>query len=94
MSIVKLNLGDGRQARMTDLASLKFREEATLLGRSMDPDATYRSYLLPEKVSLAKQYARGCSLKGDVALILNIVSTHWRASPLPGIPDEWTVYSW
>jgi lipopolysaccharide/colanic/teichoic acid biosynthesis glycosyltransferase len=60
---------------ITDPTSLKFRDEATLLGDSGDPDALYRCYILPEKVKLSKEYVRGSSLGTDVALIFKTLAT-------------------
>ena len=65
---------------ITDLASLKFRDEATLLGSAVDPEAFYRNQILPQKVTLAKQYIRGSSLTSDVALIIKTLSMLARGS--------------
>lgn len=54
---------------ITDLASLKFRNEAALLGSSPNPDEMYLRCILPQKVSLGKQYVRESSLSADLALI-------------------------
>jgi len=54
---------------ITDMASLKYRDEATLLGRSQNPEEKYVTQVLPEKIKLAKEYTRQSSLFFDLALI-------------------------
>ncbi|HIQ21624.1 MAG TPA: aminotransferase class I/II-fold pyridoxal phosphate-dependent enzyme [Planctomycetes bacterium] len=55
---------------ITDLASLKYRHEADILGRSADPERTYVERVLPEKIALSKQYVARASLWLDLKLIL------------------------
>jgi lipopolysaccharide/colanic/teichoic acid biosynthesis glycosyltransferase len=55
---------------ITDLASVKYRDEAEVLGRFEDPDAAYVRHILPEKIKLAKEYVRRSSLFFDMILIL------------------------
>ena len=55
---------------ITDLASVKYRDEAKVLGRFEDPEAAYVRHILPEKIKLAKEYVRRSSLFFDVTLIL------------------------
>jgi lipopolysaccharide/colanic/teichoic acid biosynthesis glycosyltransferase len=59
---------------MTDLASIKFRDEAALLGSSPDPVALYIGHVLPEKLHLGKQYVREASLLSDVKLIVRTLA--------------------
>ncbi len=54
---------------LTDLASLKYIDEATVLRRAKDPEAEYRHIILPEKLRLAKQYVRHASLILDLAIV-------------------------
>jgi len=54
---------------ITDPASLKYRYESEILGQSTDPETTYIEKILPEKISLAKQYVRRPSLWLDLSLI-------------------------
>ena len=42
---------------ITDPASLKFRDEATLLARAADPEREYVDVILPRKLALAADYA-------------------------------------
>jgi len=58
---------------MTDLASLEFRDEATLLERATDPEAEYVRRILPEKIALAKQYIERASFIGDIDLVMRTV---------------------
>jgi lipopolysaccharide/colanic/teichoic acid biosynthesis glycosyltransferase len=55
---------------ITDLASLKYRDEATILAKAHDPEEEYRLRVLPEKIRLAKEYIQQSSLLFDGRLIL------------------------
>jgi lipopolysaccharide/colanic/teichoic acid biosynthesis glycosyltransferase len=55
---------------ITDLASLKFIDEASLLARAIDPERTYRECVLPRKLALARQYVRERSLGMDAVLLV------------------------
>jgi lipopolysaccharide/colanic/teichoic acid biosynthesis glycosyltransferase len=63
---------------ITDLASLKYRHEAEMLGRCENPEETYARQILPEKIKLAKEYVRQASLCFDIALILKTLLTLFR----------------
>lgn len=54
---------------ITDMASLKFRDEESVLREKSDPEEYYINVLLPEKIKLAKQYVETTSLLQDVRLI-------------------------
>lgn len=54
---------------LTDLASLKYRDESALLGQSGDPEGEYLRRILPDKIQLAKDYIRRSSLLFDLNLI-------------------------
>jgi lipopolysaccharide/colanic/teichoic acid biosynthesis glycosyltransferase len=58
---------------ITDLASLKYRDEAEILGRALNPEQEYVARVLPEKLQLAQEYVRRSSLLFDVVLILKTV---------------------
>ncbi len=58
---------------ITDIASLKYRHEAELLGRSEDPEATYVTQILPDKIALGKEYIRRQSISFDLTLICKTV---------------------
>lgn len=55
---------------ITDLASLKYRDEAALLGRSESPAEEYVTQILPDKIKIAKEYVSKSSFSFDLALIL------------------------
>ena len=55
---------------ITDLASLKYRDEAEVLGRFENPEEEYMKHVLPEKIELAKEYVRRSSFFFDTTLIL------------------------
>jgi len=54
---------------LTDLASLRYRNEAELLGSFENPEDAYRQHILPDKIRLAKEYVRQSSVLFDLALI-------------------------
>lgn len=54
---------------MTDVASLRFRDEASVLAGCADPREAYTTRLLPEKIRLAKDYLRQASFTFDLILI-------------------------
>jgi len=55
---------------ITDLASLKYRDEAALLGKAEDPENEYTRHVLPDKIRLAKDYLRQSSFLFDLGLIM------------------------
>jgi len=55
---------------ITDLASLKYRDETAILGAAADPDAEYVNRILPDKIALAKEYIARQSLALDLWIIL------------------------
>jgi lipopolysaccharide/colanic/teichoic acid biosynthesis glycosyltransferase len=58
---------------ITDLASIKYSDEAAWLARFPDPERAYATRLLPDKIDLAKEYVRRSSLRLDLRLILKTV---------------------
>lgn len=60
---------------ITDLASIKYRDESTLLAQASDPESEYVHHVLPEKIRLAKEYIRQQSLLVDIKIIMG---TLWR----------------
>lgn len=58
---------------MTDLASLKYRDEAAMLGQSQNPDDEYINRILPEKIRLAKEYLDRSSLAFDLSLLAKTI---------------------
>lgn len=55
---------------ITDEASLRFKDESDVLGRSPAPERTYVDEILPAKLELYARYAREHSLIGDCRIIL------------------------
>ncbi|HEX2225762.1 MAG TPA: sugar transferase [Candidatus Binatia bacterium] len=55
---------------ITDLASLKYRDEAAVLRDSDNPEQEYLTRILPDKLRLAKEYVQRSSLFFDLGLIL------------------------
>jgi len=55
---------------ITDLASLKYIDEASLLASSSNPEMEYERNVLPEKLRLAKLYIRHMSLRLDFAIMV------------------------
>jgi lipopolysaccharide/colanic/teichoic acid biosynthesis glycosyltransferase len=58
---------------ITDLASLKYCDEAAILGAAEDPEQEYVAHVLPEKIRLAKDYLRRSSLLFDAGLIFRTI---------------------
>ena len=56
---------------MTDLASLKYRDEGDVLAQVEDPEAEYVTRILPDKIELGNLYLQRASLLFDLSLILN-----------------------
>ena len=55
---------------ITDLASIKYRDEAALLGNSENPEQEYVTRVLPDKINLGKEYIRRSSMFFDLTVIL------------------------
>ena len=86
---------------ITDLASLKYIDEASLLACSSNPEEEYRNKVLPEKLRLAKLYVRHVSLRLDLAIIvqtlLRIVNLSAVVCELPELkatPQSPSVSPW
>ena len=58
---------------LTDLASLKYRDEAALLAKAEDPEQEYTMRVLPDKINLSKDYIRHSSFLFDLGLILRTI---------------------
>ena len=55
---------------ITDLASIKYRNESDLLGAAENPDETYVQVLLPDKIRINLDYASEAGLWSDFLVIL------------------------
>jgi lipopolysaccharide/colanic/teichoic acid biosynthesis glycosyltransferase len=67
---------------LTDLASLKYRDEAALLARTENPEQEYVTRILPDKINLAKDYLQRASFFFDLHVILKTIIqlVHGRVS--------------
>jgi len=59
---------------ITDIASLKYQNEADILGRFQNPEKEYLRLILPDKTRLAKEYLKRASFFFDLVLILKTLS--------------------
>ena len=55
---------------ITDLASLKYQDEAKLMSQFTNPEEEYVRSILPDKIRLAKEYIDCSSIFFDLSLIL------------------------
>lgn len=67
---------------ITDLASIKYRHEAEILGHADDPEREYIERILPDKIKLGKEYAKNNSLWLDVVIILKTLHVVGRRKTL------------
>lgn len=58
---------------LTDLASLRYIDEAAILQRVESPEEEYKRIILPNKIRLAKLYVEHVSLLFDLAIIVQTV---------------------
>jgi lipopolysaccharide/colanic/teichoic acid biosynthesis glycosyltransferase len=65
---------------ITDLASIEYKDENTLLGQSDDPEKTYIEEIMPRKLKLNIEYIMNLSIIFDTKLIFKtiykIMNTH------------------
>lgn len=54
---------------ITDWASVEFKDESQILGKARDPEAAYRTDILPRKLAYYRAYVRERSFRGDLAII-------------------------
>lgn len=58
---------------ITDLASIKYRDEATVLAQAENPELAYTEIILPEKIRLAREYIRRRSFAFDLYLVITTI---------------------
>jgi lipopolysaccharide/colanic/teichoic acid biosynthesis glycosyltransferase len=58
---------------ITDMASLKYQDEAGVLGQSADPEDEYVRRILPDKIELAKEYVARSSFLFDIGVIVKTI---------------------
>lgn len=56
---------------ITDLASIKYRNENELLSQVDDPDTYYIDVIMPDKLAINLEYIRHQSFMGDIKIIFN-----------------------
>lgn len=56
---------------ITDLASIKYRNENELLSQVDDPDSYYIDVIMPDKLTINLEYIRHQSFMGDIKIIFN-----------------------
>lgn len=59
---------------LTDLASIKYRDEAALLAAAVNPEVEYVTTILPDKIALGREYVRRASFWFDVQLIARTIN--------------------
>lgn len=55
---------------ITDLASVKYRDESAILAAAEDPERAYIEQILPDKLAISREYIRDVSLWLDLKIIL------------------------
>ncbi len=55
---------------ITDISSIIFKDEESILGNQNDPEQFYKNIILPEKIRLAQEYVKRTSFFFDLRLIL------------------------
>jgi FlaA1/EpsC-like NDP-sugar epimerase/lipopolysaccharide/colanic/teichoic acid biosynthesis glycosyltransferase len=72
---------------LTDLASVKYIDESSVLACFSNPEEAYQTKILPEKLRLAKLYVRHMSFRLDSAIIvqtlLRMVNSSYVACAMP-----------
>lgn len=72
---------------ITDLASIKYRNESDLLAAAPDPIAYYEEVILPDKLRIAAAYVQKRSILGDVGIIaqtlLVVIRPHTASGTAP-----------
>ena len=59
---------------ITDVASIKFINENELLAQSSDPETTYITTIMPQKLALNLEYIANQGIITDLKIILNTIS--------------------
>lgn len=62
---------------ITDLASLRFRDEESLLANAANVEEFYIRYCIPRKLQLNQEYAARANLVSDTWIILQTVCPYW-----------------
>ncbi|MGH6648934.1 sugar transferase [Aquabacterium sp.] len=59
---------------ITDIASIEYRDESSVLARAKDPEHAYIHEILPHKLALAERYVDQASVWTDLRLILRTIA--------------------
>jgi lipopolysaccharide/colanic/teichoic acid biosynthesis glycosyltransferase len=59
---------------LTDIASLHYRDESSILATAHDPTKEYLTNVLPHKLRLSKEYLQSSSLWSDMFLIVSTIA--------------------
>ena len=62
---------------VTDLATLLFRDEESLLASAGDVEAFYLKHCLPKKINLNRQYAENANILRDIWIIVQTLCPYW-----------------
>lgn len=68
----------GVRPGITDPASLRYADEASLLAAAADPEREYREVLLPAKLQVSADYLRRATLASDLAVLARTAGLLWR----------------
>ena len=82
--------GDILQVRpgITDYASMKYRDEFTILAQSQDPELLYTSKILPDKLNINLKYIQNITLLQDLKIILlTVFKILWPNKQLSACED-------
>ena len=58
---------------ITDIASIRYRDENAILAQSRDPEQTYINEIMPDKLRLNFKYIENMSVIYDIRLIFETV---------------------
>ena len=59
---------------ITDPASIQYRSEAEILGRTQDPVNYYANVILPDKIEISRAYVRSANFWKDISLIFQTIA--------------------
>jgi lipopolysaccharide/colanic/teichoic acid biosynthesis glycosyltransferase len=68
---------------ITDVSSIIFREEETVLKNQINPEWYYKKILLPEKIRLSREYIENSSFLYDLKLLLNTIHKIFYPPTIP-----------
>ncbi len=63
---------------LSDFASIKYRDEESILAKQPDPEKYYIETILPDKLSLATKYAQQISFKTDMRIMRDTIQRIFR----------------